>query len=105
MWGAGRGGNGAPSPSEGVLTQCSPRPRHGDTSTTQRGLMAADRGLDAGLPGLLIAVDGGPVWPIRLAADRRGRRVHENGTWGKSGHPGPFSYANRLTSGYAGQLQ
>ena len=97
--GAGRGGNGAPSPSEEALTQRSPGRGHRDTSTMRRGLLPVDRGLDAGLPGLRTGGDGGPVWPIRLAAGRCGGGVHENGTWGRSGHPGPLSYANGLISG------
>ncbi len=102
---AGRGENGASSPSERALTLPWPRLRHGDTSTTRRGPLAAARGPDAGLSGLPTGADGGPVWPIREAAGRCGGGVHENGTWGRSGHPGPLSYANMLISGCAGQLE
>ena len=89
----------------GAPTQRSPRPGHRDTSTTRRGLPAVDRSPGAGLRARRIEADGGPGWPIRLAAERRGGGVRENGTWGRSGHPGPISYAKMLISGCAGQFQ
>ncbi len=102
--GAGRGGNGAHSPSGGALTQPWPGRGHRDTSPARRGPLAADRGPDAGLSELRTGAAGGPVWPIRLAAGRCGGGVHENGAWGRSGHPGPLSYARRMISRCAGQL-
>ena len=54
------------------------------------------RGLEGVLLGLLTGGDGGPVWPIRLVSGRCGGGVHENGTWGRSGQPGPISFAKWL---------
>ena len=68
-------------------------------STRRRGLLAVGWSPDAGLPAHRIEADGGPAWPIRFAAERCGGGVRENGTWGRSGHPGPISSAKRTDFG------
>ena len=60
------------------------RPRRSDTSTTRRGLLAAARGLAAGISGFLIGADCGPLWPIRLAPTDVEGECTKMGPWGEA---------------------
>ena len=48
--------------------------------------------------------NGGPGWPIGLEAKCSQGAVQGKETLGRSGHSGPFGYANRLIPGYIGQF-
>ena len=102
--GAARGGCGAVG---GIFSP----PKRGDMSARHGSWGSVGQGLEAGLPDSGSAWtpghgvgDGGPVSPIRLAANCGQGGVHEIEALGRSGHSGPRSYGIGVIAGYKGRV-
>ena len=85
--------------------------RSGDMSARHGSWGSVGQGLEAGLPDSGSAWtpghgvrEGGPVWPIILAANCGQGGVHEIEALGRSGHSGPRSYGIGVIAGYKGRV-